>query len=117
MSDTQDLATTITGSIQAAKSAAASPDTAQPEFFKTILRKHFEGIPENWRSRSKRYVLQEREPSLEELAAVINEDISEASAQVERHTIYQLLLRLAIVSYGIEGCLLRATSGLGGPLY
>jgi hypothetical protein len=117
MNDLQVLASTISGSIQAAKSVASVPDLAQPEFLKTMLRTHFANIPDMWGSTAREYVLASDHPSLEDLTASLNYDIQQAPPQSEMYTIYQLLLRLSIVVYGIEGNMLRSTSASGSPLF
>jgi hypothetical protein len=116
MNDPQEFASKVSGSIQAAKSAASVPAFAQPEYWKTVLRGLFDQIPDAWRCKAKSHYLLRSEASLDDLTARLNEDIHASTGQSDRYTIYQLLLRLTIVIYGIESDLLRSTSS-GGPLF
>jgi hypothetical protein len=114
MTDIQTFTTTITGSIQAAKSTASSPEFAQPEFFKMNLQSYFDMIHNEWDSRAKAYLSAVHQPSLEELSAALNDDIRCTATDIDRCMVYQLLLRLTIVIYGMESNMLRSTSRTSG---
>ena len=133
MTDLHTFTTMITRSIEAAKSSASTPELAQPEFFKTLLHTYFEMIPDDWASAAK-CCSAPVGLSLTDVAAALNQDIRKSnarglgtertnasstvgghlyerasSADLERCMIYQLLLRLTIVIYGIEISMLRPT--------
>ena len=79
-----------------------------------ILRSYFDMIPNGWDSRAKGYLSDAGKPSLESLSAAVNEDIRSAVADLDRCMVYQLLLRLTIVIYGMESNMLRSTSRTSG---
>lgn len=81
---------------------AASAEHAQPEYYFSILTSHIRSLPDEWKSETKRLVMSNPEPSLEDILQTISMDIESSSSISSRLWSFQALLRYAIVIYAIK---------------